>query len=201
MAQADREIAHLTELVSRLPGLGPRSATRVVTDLLTTHTDLAEELAQTLTRTIKNICHCRKCNTLSTVEICDLCADETRDPTIICVVEMPQDAIAIEESVSYRGQYFVLMGRINSAKGVGPIELAFDKLLDRASDPNVKEVVVATSFTAEGEATAHMLIAALKKHVPEVHVTRLSRGIPNGIEVEYTDASTLASAMVERRQG
>lgn len=195
----DKEIENLTEVIARLPGIGPRSASRLVRELLTTKKDVAKDLVEALNRTLKTVTRCRFCNTLTTEEVCPICADEKRDRTIVCVVETPADAAAIEESVAYKGLYFVLMGRVNSIKGVGPLELGFDRLLERVRDGVVKEVVIATSYTTEGETTAHMLIEALKKHVPEVHVTRLSRGLASGVEVEYTDPATLAATMIERK--
>ncbi len=194
----DPRLAHLAELFSSLPGLGPRSAARLVTDLLTTRIDVAREIVSELKETIPRIGHCRSCNTLSTEELCPICARPERDKTIICVVESPSDMIAIEESVAYSGSYFVLMGRVNPLKGIGPEELGIGQLIRRVLTEDVREVVLATSYTAEGETTAHMIAALLKKEAPTVRVTRLSKGISAGVEVEYTDPASLSAAILGR---
>lgn len=199
LSGTDPRIARLTEIFSSLPGLGPRSASRLVTDLLTTRLDLAQDLLHALDDTIPKVRHCRCCNTLCTEEICPICAKSDRDKSVICVVETPADMAAIEESVSYGGSYFVLMGRVNPLKGIGPEDLGVHKLLERIVNDGVREVVLATSYTAEGETTAHMIAGLLKKQIPSVRVTRLSKGIPAGVEVEYTDPATLSAAVLGRR--
>lgn len=196
---ADERLAHLVELFAELPGLGPKSAARLVDDLLVRHRAEGLDLAKTLLQAIERVHRCPQCNTLTTEPLCPICCRSDRDASVICVVESPADQMAIEESVSYRGHYFVLMGRVNPLEGVGPEQIGADKLLALAKNPVVKEVVIATSYTAEGETTAHMLAAALKKHVPGLKVTRLSRGLPAGVEVEYTDAASIAAAIVERK--
>lgn len=194
----DPRLAHLAELFSSLPGLGPRSAARLVTELLTTRIDIAREIVLELKETIPRVGHCRSCNTLCTEELCPICARPERDKTIICVVESPSDMIAIEESVAYSGSYFVLMGRVNPLKGIGPEELGIGQLIRRVLTEGVREVVLATSYTAEGETTAHMIAALLKKEAPTVRVTRLSKGISAGVEVEYTDPASLSAAILGR---
>ena len=195
----DPRLAHLAELFSGLPGLGPRSATRLVTELLTNRVDTARDIVRALEDTIPRVCHCRVCNTLSTEEICPICAKPERDKSVICVVETPSDMIAIEDSVAYSGSYFVLMGRVNPLKGIGPEDLGIDHLLRRITTEGVREVVLATSYTAEGETTAHMIAALLKREAPTVRVTRLSKGLSAGVEVEYTDPATLSAAILGRR--
>ena len=195
----DPRIANLTELLSELPGLGPRSASRLVTDLLTVHKDVAVSLARSLEDTVSRIGRCRFCNTLCTEDICPICAKSDRDRSIICVVESASDMAAIEESVAYAGSYFVLLGRVNPLKGIGPEDIGVDKLVTRVLTQNVQEVVLATSYTAEGETTAHMIASVLKKKAPQVRVTRLSKGLSAGVEVEYTDPATLSAAIFGRR--
>ncbi|HBN73314.1 MAG TPA: recombination protein RecR [Sutterella sp.] len=195
----DPRIANLTELFSELPGLGPRSASRLVADLLTEHKDLALSLARSLEDTVSRIGRCRSCNTLCTQDICPICAKPDRDRSIICVVESSSDMAAIEESVSYTGSYFVLVGRVNPLKGVGPEDIGVDKLVARVISEKVCEVVLATSYTAEGEMTAHMIASVLKRKAPSVRVTRLSKGLSAGVEVEYTDPATLTAAVLGRR--
>jgi recombination protein RecR len=141
--------------------------------------------------------HCEKCNTFTEAQICEVCLDEERDPALLCVVETPADQIMLEQTMTYRGLYFVLMGRLSPLDGIGPKEIHFDRLVKRASDGIVKEVVLATNFTNEGEATAHYLGQTLKAR--GLAVTRLARGVPVGGELEYVDAGTIARAMLDRR--
>lgn len=195
----DERLSHLTDLFADLPGLGPKSAARLVDDLLDRRRALGMDLACTLAEAIEKVHRCPQCNTLTTEPLCAICRQPDRDRSVICVVETPADQNAVEDSVSYRGRYFVLMGRVNPLDGIGPKELGVDKLIEEASDPEVKEVVIATSYTPEGEATAHMVAAALKRHIPELRVTRLARGLPAGVEVEYTDAASIAAAVVDRK--
>lgn len=199
MASNDERLAHLIELFSQLSGIGPKSAGRIVNDLLLVRPELARELAGELLQCTETAHHCPHCNTLTTLPLCAVCADKERDSTVLCVVETPADEEAIESSVSYRGRYFVLMGRINPMQGVGPKDIGVDRLVTLVREDGVREVVIATSYTAEGETTAHMLTAALRKYVPEVRVTRLARGVPAGVEIEYTDPASIAAAMIDRR--
>jgi recombination protein RecR len=166
----------LIESLRRLPGIGPKSAQRMAVD--TVH-------------------HCAKCNTFSDTEICDLCADQERDHTLLCVVETPADQLMIEQTLTWRGLYFVLMGRLSPLDGIGPRDLHLDKLTSRATDGVVGEVVLATNFTNEGEATAHYISEMLKAR--GLKVSRLARGVPVGGELEYVDAGTIARAMLDRR--
>jgi len=199
--QADELLENLTELFADLPGLGPRSASRIVGSLLVDKRDLAQNLARTLTQALEHAHQCPRCNTLTTApDLCPVCSDASRDGEVICVVERPADQAAIEASVAYRGVYFVLMGRVNPIQGVGPAELGVQKLLERLRSEPVREVVIATSYTAEGETTAHMLTALLRRHAPNLRVTRLARGLPVGVELEYTDAPTLSAAIADRKR-
>jgi recombination protein RecR len=137
------------------------------------------------------------CNTFSELEVCELCADPERDHALLCVVETPADQLMIEQTLTYKGLYFVLMGRLSPLDGIGPRDLHLDKLVNRAADGIVNEVVLATNFTNEGEATAHYISEMLKAR--GLKVSRLARGVPVGGELEYVDAGTIARAMLDRR--
>ena len=141
--------------------------------------------------------HCRRCNNFTEDEICDRCLSPRRDASLLCVVEMPVDLGMMEQTHAYNGLYYVLMGRLNPIEGIGPKELHLERLLERASDTAIKEVIMATNFTHEGEATAHYLSETL--HARGIKVSRIARGLPVGGELEFSDASTIAQAMVERR--
>lgn len=199
MSAVDENIHRLEELFAGLPGLGPRSASRIVSELLTTRRDEARSLCEALSETLRRVHHCPRCHALTTEPVCGICRDKTREEGVVCVVETPADLEAIENSVAYKGGYFVLMGRVNPMSGVGPEALGVPALLERLAREPVREVVLATSYTAEGETTAHLLAAVIKKHHPQVRVTRLARGLPSGVEIEYTDAATLAAAVAQRR--
>ena len=153
-----------------------------------------------LERALKTVKHCELCNTLSDEAVCPICADESRDRTKLCVVESPADQRVIEETMAYRGLYFVLMGLVSPVKGIGAQELHLEKLLQRVrNDQTVREVLIATPYSPEGDATAHFIAKALRAAAPQVRVTRLARGIPAGVELEYTDANTIAGAIFARR--
>jgi recombination protein RecR len=146
---------------------------------------------------VEQVHHCALCNTFTETDICDTCADETRDKRQLCVVETPADQVMIESTLTYKGLYFVLMGRLSPLDGIGPKDIHLEKLLARAADGVVEEVVLATNFTNEGEATAHYISEMLKAR--GLAVTRLARGVPVGGELEYVDAGTIARAMLDRR--
>lgn len=191
----------LDELISALrglPGVGPKSAQRMAYHLLQRDRRGAGRLAAALAQSLEVLRHCERCNTFSEEAICQRCANQQRDHSLLCVVEMPADLAMIEQTQSYQGLYYVLMGRLSPLDGIGPRELKVDKLLARATDERVKEVIVATNFTNEGEATAHMISALLSPR--GIRVTRLSRGVPVGGELEHTDSGTIAQALVERRE-
>ncbi|SCK21390.1 recombination mediator RecR [Vogesella sp. LIG4] len=180
-----------------LPGVGPKSAQRMAFHLLQKDRTGADRLARALDSALLNLRHCERCNTFSEVPLCNVCADEERRQELLCVVEMPADLLMLEQSRSYDGLYFVLMGRLSPMDGVGPQDLELDKLVARASDGKVQEVVIATNFTAEGEVTAHLIGEMLKAQ--GLRVTRIARGMPVGGELEHVDPGTLAQAMYERR--
>ncbi len=188
----------LIDALRRLPGVGVKSASRMAFHLLQHDREGALSLSQSLRHAVERVGHCQRCHTFSEGELCDTCTDPGRDPTRLCVVETPADQSALERTLSYRGMYFVLMGHINPLSGVGPRELDLQRLIDRASDGVVQEIILATNFTAEGETTAHVLSQAFKKR--GLQVTRLARGVPIGSELEYVDLGTIAHAMADRRQ-
>ena len=157
----------------------------------------AARLAVAMRRALEVLRHCERCNTFSEDAICPRCVNPRRDAGLLCVVEMPADLAMIEQTQSYNGLYYVLMGRVSPLDGVGPRELKLDKLLARATDGSVREVILATNFTNEGEATAHTLATLLAAR--GIAVSRLSRGVPVGGELEHTDIGTIAQALVERR--
>jgi recombination protein RecR len=189
----------LVDSLKRLPGVGPRSAQRIVFHLLQHDRDNAVRLGEALLAAHANVRHCARCNTLTEQEVCETCANPKRDAGLLCVVESPSDQLMLEQSLSFSGLYFVLLGRLSPLDGVGPREIQMERLLARACDGLVKEVIVATSFTPEGDATAHYIAELLRARDPQLRITRLARGVPAGAELEYTDVNTLAQAMLDRR--
>ncbi|AKQ54895.1 recombination mediator RecR [Bordetella hinzii] len=187
----------LIEALRRLPGVGVRSARRMAYHLLQHDLQGADLLGRALAGAVQNLRHCARCNSFTEDDICVICANPKRDATQLCIVETPADQNVIESSHGYRGLYYVLMGRLAPLEGVGPRELDFQRVLDRACDGVVQEVILATNFTAEGETTAHFLGEALAER--GLRVTRLARGVPAGSELEYVDAGTIAWALMERR--
>jgi recombination protein RecR len=190
----------LDELIGALrclPGVGPKSAQRMAYHLLQHDPRGAERLAQALGLALKTLRRCSRCNNFTEAEVCDRCLSHKRDATQLCVVEMPADLNTMEQTHAYNGLYYVLMGRLSPLDGVGPRELAFDRLLARVTDGVVKEVILATNLTNEGEATAHYLSEIL--HARGIKVSRIARGLPIGSELEYSDAASVAQALLERR--
>jgi recombination protein RecR len=157
----------------------------------------ANKLVSALDTALQVVSHCQLCNTFSEQPICPMCSSGSRDSSTLCVVEMPTDMMMMEQTHAYQGMYFVLMGRLSPLDGIGPKEIHLEKLLKRAQDGLVKEVILATNYTVEGEATAHYVSELLNKH--GVKITRIARGMPMGGEIEHVDAGTLAQAMMERR--
>jgi len=191
----------LEELIAalrRLPGVGPKSAQRMAYHLLQRDQPGAGRLAAALGQALAKIRHCEKCNSYAEAAVCELCSSPRRDPALLCVVETPGDLLMMEQAQCYEGLYFVLMGVLSPLDGIGPKEIHVDRLIQRASDGVVREVILATNFTVEGEATAHYLGEALRAR--HVTVTRIARGLPVGGELEHVDSGTLAQAVLERRQ-
>jgi len=180
-----------------LPGVGPKAAQRMALHLLQHDRDGAQRLAQALVGATQSVQHCERCNTFTEGTLCTLCRSAKRDATQLCVVETPADLLMVEQTQAYSGLYFVLMGRLSPLDGIGPKEIHLERLLKRAADGIVREVILATNFTNEGEATAHYLGELLSTR--DLRVTRLARGVPVGGELEYVDAGTLAQALRERR--
>lgn len=192
--------SHLDALIDalrRLPGVGVKSAQRMAFHLLQHDRGGAQQIARALEQAVQSVRHCSRCHTFTDDEVCAICRDESRDARQLCVVETPADQAALERTGSYRGYYYVLMGRISPLDGVGASALGAPGLMARAGEGGVEEVILATSFTAEGEATAHVLAESLKAR--GLKVTRLARGVPAGSELEYVDLSTIAHALVDRR--
>jgi recombination protein RecR len=180
-----------------LPGVGPKSAQRMAYHLLQRDQKGAAQLAASLGDALERIRHCARCNTFTEAEICSLCASARRDGSLLCVVESPGDLLMMEQSQSYSGLYFVLMGRLSPLDGIGPREIHLDRLVRRATDGIVSEVILATNFTVEGEATAHYISELLAGK--GIKLTRIARGLPVGGELEHVDSGTLAQAVLERR--
>ena len=189
----------LVNALKRLPGIGPRSAQRIAFHLLQHERGTAVSLGQALLAAAHNVRHCARCNTLTEQEICETCANPRRDAGLLCVVEGPADQLMVEQSLAYGGLYFVLLGRLSPLDGIGPREIQMERLLARAADGLVREVIIATSFTPEGDATAHYIGELIRQRDPQIRVTRLARGVPAGAELEYTDVNTIAQAMLDRR--
>lgn len=192
--------SHLEELIAALrclPGVGPKSAQRMAYHLLQRDRAGAQHLAQALQSATANVRHCSKCNNFSEQEVCALCASPKRDASLLCVVEMPADLLMMEQTQCYRGMYFVLMGRLSPLDGIGARELHLDRLVRRVQERPC-EVILATNFTVEGDATAHYLATLLQSQ--DVKVSRIARGLPVGGELEQVDSGTLAQAVLERRE-
>ena len=187
----------LIEALRCLPGVGPKSAQRMAYYLLQHDRKGAQQLGETLLNALKTIRHCQRCNTFTESDVCDRCTSTRRDASLLCVVETPVDMNMMEQTLSYQGLYYVLMGKISPLDGVGPKELGLDRFMARALDGEVREVILATNYTNEGEATAHYISAMLKPK--GVGVTRIARGVPVGGELEYVDSGTLAQALRERK--
>ena len=187
----------LIEALRRLPGVGVKSASRMAFHLLQNDRQGTELLARALQQAASTVRHCERCNTFTEAPVCSVCLDARRDASKLCVVETPADQAALERTSAFHGYYFVLMGRLSPLDGIGPRDIGLQKLFDRALDGTVSEVILATNFTAEGEATAHVIGETLKQR--GLTVTRLARGVPAGSELEYVDLGTIAHALVDRR--
>jgi recombination protein RecR len=194
---AEPALERLIESLRRLPGVGIKSAQRMAFHLLQHDRAGAQQLSAALAGAVQQVGHCQRCHTFSEAMVCATCLDRQRDAHQLCVVESPADQAALERSGSYRGLYFVLMGRISPLDGIGVGEIGVEALIDRASDGVVNEVILATGFSAEGEATAHAVSELLRAR--GLKVTRLARGVPAGSEIEYVDLGTIAHAFVDRR--
>jgi len=190
-------LEQLIQALRCLPGVGPKSAQRMAYHLLQHERARATALADVLTEALARLQHCEHCNTFSETPLCTRCASTRRDNTLLCVVETPVDMNMMEQTHSYDGLYFVLMGRLSPLDGIGPEDIGLNRLLQRANDGQVCEIILATNFTNEGEATAHYITRMLEPL--DIPVSRIARGVPVGGELEYVDSNTLAQAVRERR--
>ena len=191
-------LERLIEALRVLPGVGPRSAQRMAYYLLQHDRAGAEALGTSLAEALRAVRHCTRCNNFTEDEVCTLCRSPRRDASLLCVVETPADLSMVEQTLSYSGMYFVLMGRLSPLDGVGPREIGLERLLERIAGGEVQEVILATNFTNEGEATAHYIAEMLRTR--GVRVSRIARGVPLGGELEYVDAGTISQALLERRE-
>lgn len=187
----------LIQALKRLPGVGVKSAQRMAFHLLQHDRSGAQTLSRALMDASTQVLHCQQCHTFTEAPVCATCSNPQRDRTKLCVVETPADQAAMERTGAYKGLYFVLMGKLSPLDGIGPHDIGLKKLFARACDGEVTEVILATNFTAEGEATAHVIGEALQAR--GVRTTRLARGVPVGSELEYVDLGTIAHALVDRR--
>lgn len=191
-------LQQLIDALKCLPGVGPKSAQRMAFYLLERDTDGAKNLSSALTEAVDKIGHCLMCRTLSENDLCDICASASRENGSLCVIETPADVFAIEQTAEFRGKYFVLMGHLSPLDGIGPAELGLDLLESRFADGEIKELILATNPTVEGEATAHYISEMAGRH--KIMTTRIAHGVPLGGELEYIDSGTLAHAFSGRQR-
>ena len=191
-------LQQLMQALRCLPGVGQKSAQRMVFHLLERDREGAFNLAQSLAEAVDKIGHCQTCQTLSSTDICGLCDDQRREQQLLCIVETPSDVLAINSATSYRGLYFVLNGRLSPLDGLGPADIGLDKLSARLEKGLIKEIILATNPTVEGEATAHYISEMAKKY--QVKATRIAHGVPFGGELEYIDSGTLSHAFSGRNE-
>ena len=187
----------LIEAFQCLPGVGPKSARRMVLHLLEKDREAGKILAESLAQTLSNVGHCRECRIFSEQDLCIICNDNKRDSTTLCVVETVSDVFAIEESHQYRGKYFILHGHLSPIDNMGPEELGLDQLLKKAKENSFTEIILATNSTLEGEATANFIFEGLKG-IQSLKLSRLARGVPLGGELEYVDGGTIMHALSGR---
>ncbi|MBS1218350.1 MAG: recombination protein RecR [Proteobacteria bacterium] len=197
MLNSPPSLQALIEALRCLPGVGPRSAQRMAFHLLQRDRAGAERLAVTMSAALERVRHCERCNNFSEAPVCTLCLSPRRNSRLLCAVETPGDLLMMEQAQCYDGLYFVLMGALSPLDGIGPKEIHLERLLQRAADGVVQEVMLATNFTVEGEATAHYAGELLR--AKGIKVTRIARGLPVGGELEHVDSGTLAQAVLERR--
>ncbi len=190
-------LVQLIETLRRLPGVGPKSAQRMAFHLLEKDREGASALGDALRTAVQSVGRCRRCRMFAEADLCPICSSYSRDRSTLCVVESPADVAAIEQSGSYRGSYFVLMGHLSPLDGIGPQQLGFDQLESLLAEGEVKEVILATNTTVEGEATAHVIADIATKH--RVRPSRIAHGVPVGGELEYVDGGTLAHALAGRQ--
>ena len=195
-------INQLIDAFRRLPGVGPKSAQRMVLHFLEKDREGGRLLANSLQQAMEGVVHCRQCRTLTEESLCRICQSPSRDTQTLCVVETPADVLAVEQSGTYRGRYFVLMGHLSPIDGVGPEDIGVDKLVQQVAESEINEVILATNPTVEGEATAYYIAEQLKTpelKARELCVSRIAHGIPMGGELEYVDGGTLMHSFAGRQ--
>ena len=190
-------LARLIDALHALPGIGPKTAQRMAFKLLQEGREGARELSLALTGALSAVCRCQQCRMLTEGPLCLICSSDTRDTTLLCVVESPADVVAVETSASYRGRYFVLMGHLSPLDGIGPEQLGLAQFETLLAAGGVREVILATNPTVEGEATAHFLSELARKQ--GLRATRIAHGVPMGGELEYVDGGTWAHALLGRQ--
>jgi recombination protein RecR len=191
-------LTRLQDALRCLPGVGPKSAQRMALHLLERDRAGAQRLAETLQAALEGIGHCRRCRNLSETETCAVCLNPARDRSLLCLIETPADAWAVEQATGYRGLYFILMGHLSPLDGIGPAELGLDQLEARLAEGGIREIILATNPTVEGEATAHYVADLAREH--GIRATRIAHGVPLGGELEYIDGGTLSRAFSGRRE-
>jgi len=191
-------LGQLIQSLCCLPGVGPKSAQRMAFHLLQRDRNGAKQLANTLLQAVDEIGYCQQCRTLTDTEICDICAQASRDKSLVCVVESPADVWVVDQATVFKGLYFVLHGRLSPLDGVGPDELGLDLLQQRFATGEIKEIILATNSTVEGEATAYFIAEVAKKH--NIQASRIAHGVPMGGELEFIDSGTLSHAFAGRRE-
>ncbi len=196
--QKEGLLGQLIQHLCCLPGVGPKTAQRMAFHLLQSDRNGAKMLAGTLLSAIDNIGHCQQCRTLTELALCKICADNSRDSSLICIVESPADVWIVEQAAVFKGRYFVLHGRLSPLDGIGPDELGLDLLEQRLATGSVKELILATNSTVEGEATAYFISEIAKKH--HVQASRIAHGVPMGGELEFIDSGTLSHAFKGRKE-
>jgi len=189
-------IEALIEGLRHLPGVGPKSAQRMTLHLLERDREGAQQIAEAIEAVLAKVKNCQQCRNFTELDVCEICSDTKRDSGLLCVVEAPVDVMAIEQSGSFKGHYYVLMGHLSPIDGIGPEQLGLDALCDRFATGTINEVILATNPTVEGEATAYYISERARDAA--VTVSRIAHGVPLGGELEYTDASTLAHALSGR---
>lgn len=191
-------LTNLMDALRCLPGVGPKSAQRMAFYLLERDRDGGRNLSNVLAEAMEKIGNCKRCRTLSEAEVCTICANNSRDDSLVCVVETPAELMVIEQSIDYRGRYFVLGGHLSPLDGIGPKEIGLDQLQQRLDEGGVTELILATNTTVEGEATAHYI--SDMAHSRNVRTTRIAHGVPMGGELEYVDGSTISHAFAGRQE-
>jgi len=198
MMNYPKVIENLIEQLMKLPGIGRRSAERIVFWLLNHSTEDSSRLSESIVELKERLCFCRVCNNFAEQDVCAICTDQTRDASLLCIVENPKDALAIEKTGSYKGRYFILLGTVVPSEGRGLEDLALHKLFNKISSDGVREVIIATDADMEGELTALHLVKLLQPL--EIRISRIGVGIPAGGAVEFADMSTLNMSLKSRRE-